>query len=108
MFGGELRTTIATTWVLKALVDIINQGQQPYALLICQYTPFKNGTVIAILQRAELHHLITGTLEVGNPRTLKRPLRVYYALTAKGQEVITDYLNKNAHLLAGYKSPTIS
>lgn len=103
-----MRATTATAWVFKTLVDIINQGQQPYALLICRHVPFKNGTVIPILLRAELDQLITGTLEIGNPRELKRPLRVYYTLTAKGQEVIADYLEENANLLTGYKSPTIS
>lgn len=102
-----MQATTATAWVFKTLVDIIDQGRQPYALLISNHTPFKRGTVTPILTRAELAQLITGTLEEGDQRELKRPLRVYYTLTPKGQEVITAYLKKNAHLLAGYKPPTI-
>lgn len=81
--------TLPTVLVLHALL-----GGETYGLRICETTGLQSGTVSPILRRLTEAGWLTERWEDINPAERGRPPRHYYGLTAEGQQVAREAVER--------------
>jgi PadR family transcriptional regulator, regulatory protein PadR len=94
----ELRMTIPTQRVLRALLEDVNAER--YGIEIADLAELATGTVHPILARLEGVGWVTSRWEEIDPRAEGRAARRYYRLTASGVELAQDALAR------AYRPPT--
>ena len=87
---AELRMTIATQRVLRAMLEDANAER--YGIEIADLAELATGTVHPILARLEGVGWLTSRWEEVDPRTEGRAARRYYRLTGSGVEQARDSL----------------
>lgn len=60
-----------------------NPTNQTYGWDVCKKLCLQSGTVYPILTRMQNSGLLISELETGDPRSKRRPLRIYYAINPK-------------------------
>lgn len=95
---GELRMTIPTQRVLRAMLEDANAER--YGIEIADMAELATGTVHPILARLEGVGWLTSRWEDVDPRTEGRAPRRYYRLTASGGQLAQDALAR------AYRPPT--
>jgi PadR family transcriptional regulator, regulatory protein PadR len=86
----ELRMTIPTQRVLRALLEDVNAER--YGIEIADLAELATGTVHPILARLEGVGWVTSRWEEIDPRAEGRAARRYYRLTTSGVELARDAL----------------
>ncbi len=94
----ELRMTIATQRVLRAMLEDANAER--YGIEIADLAELATGTIHPILARLEGVGWLTSRWEEVDPRTEGRAARRYYRLTGSGVEQARDALAR------AYRPPT--
>ncbi len=79
----EWRMTLQTLQVLQ--VFLREPNSEHCGIEIIQATRLASGTVYPILRKLEADSFLTSYREKGKPQDLKRPLKQYYKITAKGK-----------------------
>ena len=95
---GDLRMTIPTQRVLRAMLEDVNAER--YGIEIADLAQPATGTVHPILARLERLGWLKSRWEDVDPRTEGRAARRYYRLTASGAEQARNALAR------AYRPPT--